>query len=66
MIELINQKKTSMVLVGGVRVKRKDNIARLWASSFAKHCRFLFLKDKHPDSGQNQGVYLLKKENGNV
>ena len=51
MIELINQEKNSMVLVGGVRVKRQDNIARLWASSFAKYCRFIFLKDKHPDSG---------------
>ena len=51
MIELINQEKNSMVLVGGVRVNRQDNIARLWASSFAKYCRFIFLKDKHPDSG---------------
>ena len=51
MIELINQEKNPMVLVGGVRVKRQDNIARLWASSFAKYCRFIFLKDKHPDSG---------------
>ena len=60
MIELINQKKTSMVLVGGVRVKRKDNIARLWASSFAKHCRFVFLKDKHPDSGC--GIKVFHKQ----
>ena len=60
MIELIKQQKTSMVLVGGVRVKRKDNVARLWASSFAKHCRFLFLKDKHPDSGC--GIKVFHKQ----
>ncbi|MBL6680131.1 MAG: glycosyltransferase family 2 protein [Alphaproteobacteria bacterium] len=60
MIDLINQKPNQLVLVGGVRARRKDSLTRLWASSFAKYCRFLFLKDKHPDSGC--GIKVFHRE----
>ena len=49
MVELIKKYKDELTLIGGVRVNRKDSKTRLWASSFAKYCRFFLLKDKHPD-----------------
>ena len=51
MIDALKSCKDELVLIGGVRVNRKDSITRLWASSFAKYCRFILLKDTHPDSG---------------
>jgi len=60
MVELIKKYKNKLTLIGGVRVNRKDSKPRLWASSFAKYCRFLLLKDKHPDSGC--GIKVFHKE----
>ena len=50
MIDTLKSCKDKLILIGGVRVNRKDRITRLWASSFAKYCRFILLKDTHPDS----------------
>ena len=47
MIDTLKSCKDELVLIGGVRVNRKDSITRLWASSFAKYCRFILLKDTH-------------------
>ena len=60
MVELIKKYKNKLTLIGGIRVNRKDSIPRLWASSFAKYCRFFLLKDKHPDSGC--GIKVFHKE----
>ena len=60
MVELIKKYKNKLTLIGGVRVNRKDSKPRLWASSFAKYCRFFLLKDKHPDSGC--GIKVFHKE----
>ena len=60
MIEKIKKYKNELTLIGGVRVNRKDSKPRLWASSFAKYCRFFLLKDKHPDSGC--GIKVFHKE----
>ena len=51
MIKLLKDYKNHDILIGGVREKRQDNMARLIASSFAKYCRFFLLQDTHPDSG---------------
>lgn len=60
MVELVKKYKNKLTLIGGVRVKRKDSKPRLWASSFAKYCRFFLLKDKHPDSGC--GIKVFHRE----
>ena len=60
MIKLIKNNKGQLVLIGGVRVNRKDSKYRLWASAFAKYCRFVLLKDTHPDSGC--GIKVFHKE----
>ena len=60
MVELIKKYKDELTLIGGVRVNRKDSKTRLWASSFAKYCRYFLLKDKHPDSGC--GIKVFHKE----
>jgi len=60
MVELIKKNKNKLTLIGGVRVNRKDSRPKLWASSFAKYCRFFLLKDKHPDSGC--GIKVFHKE----
>ena len=60
MIDIIKSHKDQLILIGGVRVNRKDSITRLWASSFAKYCRFILLKDTHPDSGC--GIKVFHKE----
>ena len=60
MVELIKKYKDELTLIGGVRVNRKDSKTRLWASSFAKYCRFFLLKDKHSDSGC--GIKVFHKE----
>ena len=60
MINLIKDYKNQLTLIGGVRVNRKDSKARIWASSFAKYCRFFLLKDTHPDSGC--GIKVFHKE----
>ena len=60
MIDTLKSCKDELVLIGGVRVNRKDSITRLWASSFAKYCRFILLKDTHPDSGC--GIKVFHKE----
>ena len=60
MVELIKKYENKLTLIGGVRVNRKDSKPRLWASSFAKYCRFFLLKDKHPDSGC--GIKVFHKE----
>ena len=60
MIEKIKKYKNELTLIGGVGVNRKDSKPRLWASSFAKYCRFFLLKDKHPDSGC--GIKVFHKE----
>ena len=57
MVKLIKTHKNELTLSGGVRVNRKDSKTRLWASSFAKYCRFFLLKDKHPDSGCDIKVF---------
>ena len=44
MINLIKDYKNQLTLIGGVRVNRKDSKARIWASSFAKYCRFFCLR----------------------
>ena len=60
MVELIKKYKNELTLIGGVRINRKDSKTRLWASSFAKYCRYFLLKDKHPDSGC--GIKVFHKE----
>ena len=60
MIDLIKNYKNQLTLIGGVRVNRKDSQLKLWASFFAKHCRFFLLKDTHPDSGC--GIKVFHKE----
>ena len=60
MISLIKNQKKQFTLIGGVRVNRKDSKSRLWASSFAKFCRFAMLKDTHSDSGC--GIKVFHKE----
>ena len=60
MIELLKNNTNHLVLVGGVRVNRKDGKHRLWASSIAKYARLFFLKDTHPDSGC--GIKVFHKE----
>ena len=60
MINLIKGYKNQLTLIGGVRINRKDSKSRIWASSFAKYCRFFFLKDNHPDSGC--GIKVFHKE----
>ena len=60
MIDTLKSCKDELVLIGGFRVNRKDSITRLWASSFAKYCRFILLKDTHPDSGC--GIKVFHKE----
>ena len=60
MVEIIKKYKNKLTLIGGVRINRKDSKPRLWASSFAKYCRFFLLKDKHPDSGC--GIKVFHKE----
>ena len=60
MIDTLKSHKDKLILIGGVRVNRKDTITRLWASSFAKYCRFILLKDIHPDSGC--GIKVFHKE----
>ena len=60
MVELIKKNKNKLTLIGGVRVNRKDSKPKLWASSFAKYCRFFLLKDKHPDSGC--GIKIFHKD----
>ena len=60
MVELIKKYENKLTLIGGVRVNRKDSKPRLWASSFAKYCRFFLLKDKHPDSGC--GIKVFHRE----
>ena len=60
MIDMLKRCKDELILIGGVRVNRKDSITRLWASSFAKYCRFILLKDTHPDSGC--GIKVFHKE----
>jgi dolichol-phosphate mannosyltransferase len=60
MIDTLKSHKDKLILIGGVRVNRKDSITRLWASSFAKYCRFILLKDTHPDSGC--GIKVFHKE----
>ena len=60
MITLINKQKKQLALIGGVRVNRLDSKSRLWASSFAKFCRFTMLKDTHSDSGC--GIKVFHKE----
>ena len=60
MIDTLKSFKDELILIGGVRVNRKDSITRLWASSFAKYCRFILLKDTHPDSGC--GIKVFHRE----
>ena len=60
MISLIKNQKKQLTLIGGVRVNRKDSKSRLWASSFAKFCRFCLLKDTHSDSGC--GIKVFHKD----
>ncbi len=60
MIDKLKSHKDKLILIGGVRINRKDSITRLWASSFAKYCRFILLKDTHPDSGC--GIKVFHKE----
>ena len=60
MVELIKKYNNELTLIGGVRINRKDSKTRLWASSFAKYCRYFLLKDKHPDSGC--GIKVFHKE----
>ena len=60
MIDKLKSYKDDLILIGGVRVNRKDSITRLWGSSFAKYCRFILLKDTHPDSGC--GIKVFHKE----
>ena len=60
MIDTLKSYKDELIFIGGVRVNRKDNITRLWASSFARYCRFILLKDTHPDSGC--GIKVFHKE----
>ena len=60
MIDKLKNSKDELILIGGVRVNRKDSITRVWASSFAKYCRFILLKDNHPDSGC--GIKVFHKE----
>ena len=60
MIDALKKCKEELVLIGGVRVNRQDSITRLWVSSFAKYCRFILLKDTHPDSGC--GIKVFHKE----
>ena len=60
MIDTLKNCKDELILIGGVRVNRKDSITRLWASSFAKYCRFVLLKDTHPDSGCGIKVFHKK------
>ena len=60
MINKLKSYRDELILIGGVRVNRKDSITRLWASSFAKYCRIIFLKDTHPDSGC--GIKVFHKE----
>ena len=55
-----HSEKNDLVLIGGVRKVRKDNVSKRMASKIARHIRRIFLNDEHPDSGC--GIKIFHKK----
>ena len=59
MLEKYNEEQNHLLFIGGVRINRKDSIAKRIASKFGRLCRKVVLNDSHPDSGC--GIKLFHK-----
>ena len=51
MLNIFQNNKHRLLLIGGVRKNRKDNFGKRLGSKFGKLCRKFLLNDSHPDSG---------------
>ena len=60
MIEVYNKNKNKLVLVAGIRSKRKDSLNKRFASRIAKLIRRILFSDQHPDSGC--GIRVFNKD----
>ena len=60
MIEVYKKNKNKLVLVAGIRSKRKDSFNKRVASRFAKQVRKVLFSDNHPDSGC--GIRVFNKD----
>ena len=60
MIEVYNKNKNKLVLVAGIRSKRKDSLNKRFASRIAKLIRKILFSDEHPDSGC--GIRVFNKD----
>jgi dolichol-phosphate mannosyltransferase len=55
-----NHSENDLLLIGGVRVNRKDNLGKKIASKFGKFFRRHLLNDDHPDTGCGIKVFHKK------
>ena len=55
-----NHSENDLLMIGGVRVNRKDNLGKKIASKFGKFFRKYLLNDDHPDTGCGIKVFHKK------